>query len=227
MGLSGKHILSIDDDIEFQTLIKKILENVGMKVYLCATLKESAELMREVTPDIILLDLNLEYESGNKFLKIKQKKPSLSNIPVVICSSENKREAIEKVVSLGSDGYVLKPIKQTLLIQKLKQALKGRTKLAYKFRGKRPTVCVEAKCSVIGLSETVSVIRSNIKFAKGQELSISAELFNELNVRAEKLKAVKDGRPSLTGQYDTPFSMTGLNEEEMDKIRTAKAGWRK
>lgn len=62
--------------------------------------------LEEVTPDIILLDINMDKLDGVETLKIvKEKWP---DIKIIILTVEKQKRKIKEVLSLGADGYVLK-----------------------------------------------------------------------------------------------------------------------
>ncbi|MBC77756.1 MAG: hypothetical protein CME64_17255 [Halobacteriovoraceae bacterium] len=225
VGLQGKSILCVDDDQDFLMLVKKILENVGMQVYTCLNLSEAVGVFVKITPDIILLDLNLEFESGKKLLKAKRQNPKLSNIPIMVCSGENKRETIEKVIALGGNGYILKPIRQTHLIHSLKKLVGDKDRPVYKFPMESPPIQASLKSDLLLLSETKCVVRSNLKCKKNQVLEMSSDLLNKEDISTEKLLVLQQSQPSTNGLFDTTLGLVGLTEEEIKKVKKLKTNW--
>ncbi len=225
MGLQGKSVLCIDDDQDFLILVKKILENVGMHVQTSLNLGDAMVVLSEMNPDVILLDLNLEFESGKRLLKLKKRHPSLSKIPIMVCSGENKKETVEKVIALGGNGYILKPIKQTHLIHSLRRIFQGNERPVYKFENQKPPVKVSINSNLLLLSETKCVVRSSLKMNEGQALDMESDLFKEENINFEKLVALKQSQPSTNGLFDTTLSLVGLSEDEIRRIKNLKSSW--
>jgi len=64
----------------------------------------------EVTPDLILLDLNLPGKSGQDVLKEIKSNDKLKHIPVVILTSSEAHQDIVKTYDLGASCYLTKPV---------------------------------------------------------------------------------------------------------------------
>ncbi|MCA1324004.1 response regulator [Herbaspirillum sp. alder98] len=63
---------------------------------------------KELHPYLILLDLNLPLMSGHDFLEIIKSNEATSHIPVVMFSSSEDQQDIDKSYTLGANGYVVK-----------------------------------------------------------------------------------------------------------------------
>ena len=66
---------------------------------------------KAAAPDLILLDLNLPKMKGSEALAEIKKDEKLKHIPVVVLTSSDKKEDVEKAYLLQANCYVLKPIK--------------------------------------------------------------------------------------------------------------------
>jgi two-component system, chemotaxis family, response regulator Rcp1 len=62
-------------------------------------------------PDIILLDLNMDRMNGFELLEILKKDQKLSGIPVIMLTSSDRYQDVERARSLKADGYITKPAK--------------------------------------------------------------------------------------------------------------------
>ena len=73
-------------------------------------LKKQGRYSNAVTPDIILLDINLPKKDGKEVLKeIKQDK-KLKIIPVVVLTSSKSEKDIMKSYGLHANSYIVKPV---------------------------------------------------------------------------------------------------------------------
>lgn len=61
-------------------------------------------------PDLVLLDLNLPGKSGHELLEEMKADPDLRRIPVVILTSSEAEEDIEKSYDRYANAYVTKPV---------------------------------------------------------------------------------------------------------------------
>lgn len=68
--------------------------------------KEGLELIKELTPDIVLLDINMPIMDGVETLK--NIKLYNKDIKVVMLTVENDRRTINEAIDIGADAYVLK-----------------------------------------------------------------------------------------------------------------------
>jgi two-component system chemotaxis response regulator CheY len=62
-------------------------------------------------PDValILLDVNMPTMSGLDFLKQVKAEPAIAGIPVVMQSTEDQQDDIQRALELGATGYLTKP----------------------------------------------------------------------------------------------------------------------
>ena len=80
---------------------------------------------RRLTPDIILLDLNMKGMSGLDTLKALRHEGISSRILVLTVS--DARSDIYALVDAGADGYLLKDSEPEILLRQIMQALQGET----------------------------------------------------------------------------------------------------
>ena len=61
-------------------------------------------------PDYIFLDLNMPGIDGRDVLKKIKSDPEISEIPVIVITSSNKKSDIEECYDNGADNYIMKPM---------------------------------------------------------------------------------------------------------------------
>lgn len=101
------NILLIDDDNNFRILFKRLIERKFLiKVTEAENGTSAIELLKNIKPDLIFLDIDMPNINGFEFLeRIREMK---MNIPTVIITSHNEREYVEKVIAYNIAGYLLK-----------------------------------------------------------------------------------------------------------------------
>ena len=67
--------------------------------------------VKEVIPDIIILDLNMPKINGIEFLQILKNDNYLKYIPAVVLTTSNNHADVLECYKIGIAGYVLKPLK--------------------------------------------------------------------------------------------------------------------
>lgn len=85
---------------------------------------EACDKVDEITPDIVLMDLNMPVCNGvTATRRIKQKHPRL---PVIILTTYSSDEWLFDALRAGADGYLLKDIDGDELIKAVKGSLEGK-----------------------------------------------------------------------------------------------------
>ena len=72
-------------------------------------------ILRELTPNIIFLDINMPGVDGFEVLAYLKREPRLAGIPVVIVTSDDQPETSKKAMNGGASAVVLKPIMADIL----------------------------------------------------------------------------------------------------------------
>lgn len=114
-----KKILIIDDEINILELLKLNLEIYGYEIYTLDTGKNAIEKIKEIKPNLILLDLMLPGMNGVDICKKVRGNPNFNDIRILILSA--KSEQIDKVLCLeiGADDYITKPFGLRELIARI------------------------------------------------------------------------------------------------------------
>jgi len=105
----SKSILVIEDENTLNEAYQLVLAKAGYDVLSAFDGKEALQILKEVTPDIILLDLRMPVMDGIEFLKNYNKDKSIKNPPrVIVFSNYDMQKEIDQAYALGADRYVLK-----------------------------------------------------------------------------------------------------------------------
>ncbi len=102
-----KHILLVDDDITFLTMMQNCLS----EKYKVTSVKSSMQALGFVasqTPDLILLDYEMPVTDGSELLRALRSSKDTDRIPVIFLTGKSDRESVMKVMSMRPDGYLLK-----------------------------------------------------------------------------------------------------------------------
>ncbi len=114
-------IMIIEDDEIITQELKDLLQNNG---YLAITLTNFNNALEEILkekPDLILLDINIPYMSGELLLQNLRKK---SNVPVIMVTSNNQETVEALSISYGADDYITKPYNPNILLLRIMAVLK-------------------------------------------------------------------------------------------------------
>jgi CheY-like chemotaxis protein len=116
---NGHHprVLLIDDDDELAEVLRQALRESGYSV---ATVRHGAaalELVGQIQPDVILLDLSMPIMDGWSFVTQYRRSAKAGARIVLLTGHPNGREIS---ATLGADGYIGKPFELVQLLETLK-----------------------------------------------------------------------------------------------------------
>jgi DNA-binding response OmpR family regulator len=119
---NGHHprVLVVDDDDELAEVLRQALRESG---YAVATVRHGAaalELIDQIQPDLILLDLRMPIMDGWSFVTQYRRNEKAGGRIVLLSGHPNVRDISQ---SLGADAYIGKPFELTQLIGTLEQQL--------------------------------------------------------------------------------------------------------
>lgn len=117
-------VLIIDDDKFMVRVITDFLEKEGYKVFSANEFISAMELIYQVTPDIILLDVVLPKLNGYEICRLLRNDTRTSHLPIIMLTSRDQVE--DKVAGLdaGADDYITKPFDNLELAARIKTHLR-------------------------------------------------------------------------------------------------------
>src|SRR5262245_29438210 len=120
-GMSGGHILVVDDDPKVRTLLRRCFEGEGFTVSDARDGIELRACLARNLVTLITLDLSLGKENG---LDLAREIRKDHNIPIIMLTG--KGDAIDRVVGLelGADDYLAKPFELRELLARVRAVLR-------------------------------------------------------------------------------------------------------
>jgi DNA-binding response OmpR family regulator len=101
-------ILIIEDDENLTALLRRILQRDGYRVLQAADGEEGILIVKERSPDLILLDLMLPHMSG---WETCERIRAFSDVPIIMLTALESERNIVKGLELGADDYIVKPFR--------------------------------------------------------------------------------------------------------------------
>jgi PAS domain S-box-containing protein len=120
LGADRRLILYIEDNLSNLTLVQRILDRQASVEVLPAMQGQlGLDLARQHHPDLIVLDLHLPDMKGEEVLRRLRADSASREIPVVILSADASPGQIRRLMSLGANDYLTKPLDVTRFIEVL------------------------------------------------------------------------------------------------------------
>ncbi len=104
----AKKILLIEDEKIMINLLEKKLEQEGYEVTVSVNGEEGLKKMKELKPDIILLDIIMPKMGGFEVMEEMEKDAQLKRIPVIIISNSGQPVELGKAKELGASDWLIK-----------------------------------------------------------------------------------------------------------------------
>lgn len=103
-----QHILFVEDEELFSGILGMYLTKAGFNVTLAKDGIEAIQRLKELVPDLVLLDLFLPYLNGFEVLHEIRSNSKTKAVPVIILSNLSGEENAKKGRALGATDYLLK-----------------------------------------------------------------------------------------------------------------------
>ena len=119
-------VVCVEDEPEMIDLIKLILTRKGYEVHGANGGMQGLELIREIRPDLVLLDLMMPEMDGWQVYQQLKAEEATKQIPVIVVTA--KAQDIDKVLGLQIakvDDYIAKPFSLQELVDRVDAVLAG------------------------------------------------------------------------------------------------------
>ncbi|MDP4104762.1 MAG: response regulator YycF [Bacillota bacterium] len=176
-----KKILVVDDEKPIADILQFNLKKEGFEVYCAYDGNEALNMVEEVQPDIILLDIMLPLRDGMEVCREVRKK---YDMPIIMLTAKDSE--IDKVLGLelGADDYVTKPFSTRELIARVKANLRRHQALT----GPAPTE--EEDTNEIEIGSLVIHPDAYIVSKRGETIELTHREFELLHYLAKHIGQV-------------------------------------
>lgn len=114
-------VLIVDDEQELSEYTSKYFNMSGVSATYATDMKSALAFFEENTCSLMLLDINLGEDSGFELCQIIRQK---MNVPIFFISARQAEDDMLLALSIGGDDYICKPYSLSVLLAKVKVALK-------------------------------------------------------------------------------------------------------
>ena len=115
-------VLVVDDNAFIRNMVRTMLGNIGVKkTYEAADGIAGLEMIREVSPDVVVLDWEMPLLNGPELVRIVRSPgvfPS-PDIPIIMLTAHGEHWRILESVKLGVNEFLCKPVSAKALFERL------------------------------------------------------------------------------------------------------------
>lgn len=214
-SLGGKAILIIDDAMDARLLARKILEGDGASVSEADTIDAGIAAVRAHLPHLIVVDLNLPGKTGFDFLDFRMGESLFRVIPTIVLSALKDKASVQNALSMGADDYILKPFRATLVLQKVRKALRlGSFYKKQIVSGVASRAVFSIAGEVLRMNEVGCAVECPVKFSPEEGIALKGALIDHMDLGSLKMRTDLEVPKFLgPGRYSTEINFAGIDRD--------------
>ena len=124
--MNSARVLIIEDEPHIVLSLEYLLERGGYETATATDGERGLAMVRELRPDVVLLDLMLPRLNGYQVCQAIRSDPELARIPVIILSAKGQEVEVLKGLSLGAAQYITKPFGNADILEAVRAVLEPR-----------------------------------------------------------------------------------------------------
>jgi CheY-like chemotaxis protein len=106
----GDQILVVEDNERSQKLLRDVLRATGYRTLEASTGEQALSLAALEGPALVLMDIRLPDMSGIEVLRRLRMDERTARVPVLAVTAEAMKGDLERLLKVGFDGYLSKPV---------------------------------------------------------------------------------------------------------------------
>lgn len=120
------NIVVVEDDPAIQEVLRYTLIQAGFNVQLAGSAEDGLTFVRNVLPDVLLVDVMLPGVSGTTFAKQIRQDPRTRDVPLIMVTARADEADRVQGLDIGADDYVTKPFSPRELVARIRAVLRRR-----------------------------------------------------------------------------------------------------
>lgn len=119
----GTRVLIVDDSTTIVAVLRKMLQQNGYQTLEAYTAEEALELVRDIQPDLIFLDIVLPGMDGFAALRALRREPATKQVPIIMISGNVQATEQFYVQRIGADDFMKKPFSRPEVFARIERLL--------------------------------------------------------------------------------------------------------
>ncbi|MEM9535124.1 MAG: response regulator [Cyanobacteria bacterium P01_E01_bin.45] len=119
----GYQLLIVDDDVDLAALISLEASKWGIQAHTAASIDQARQAIGQHPPDVVLLDLGFPDSADSGFTLLEELATQNTDIPVVVFTASEDFATRVKVVRLGGQAFLQKPVLPRQVLEAISQIL--------------------------------------------------------------------------------------------------------
>lgn len=131
INFQGMKALVVDDNARCCELLEKMLLSLSFQVTLARSGRDALDFLQQASDKpayhLIVLDLIMPDVDGLHTAEHIRKNPIFANIPIILLLTFGREDLIQQAMAVGVNGFLTKPIKQSLLFNTIMELFTHKT----------------------------------------------------------------------------------------------------
>jgi two-component system, NtrC family, nitrogen regulation response regulator NtrX len=159
--MPGTTVLIIDDEESIRKTLAGVLADEGYETATAASGQEGLDILQEVHPSIVMLDISMEpgIDGIETLRRIKEMKPEL---PVIMITGHGEIETAVKTIKMGAYDFIQKPLALEQVLLSVKHGLDD-SKLREENEALKRSI--ERRYEIVGESAAIAALKHQISLA--------------------------------------------------------------
>lgn len=119
MDKNGRTVIGVDDVNENLMIVAAIAEEAGYFFFPVSSGLECLSLVRRVSPQLILLDVQMPVMNGFETCRRLRQIEGMAAVPVAFLTAKKTMEDLQEGIKSGGNDFILKPIDRTMLLARM------------------------------------------------------------------------------------------------------------
>ena len=221
-------LLVIDDEPTALRLLRLVLSRHEYEVTACSSVNEALKFLDQNAVDLIITDSVMPDLTGIDLVRAVRAHPNHAGVPILMLTRRRQREDVNTAVIAGVTDYIIKPIDENLLVDKVELCLKKgeaeRQVFEHQVSEANAQATLKLRATITTLSESDVTVISSLALDAGMHFSLDGPVFADIGIPPPLLRfldcqlierSTGDGQLS----FATRYAFVGVPEADLKKIR--------
>ena len=226
--VSELSVLYVEDELILREDMQNTLSKLFKNSYSAKNGQEAFELFKKEKVDLVITDINMPIMSGIDLIN-SIKKYTIDEVMITVLSAHNESKLLIKLINLGIDSFINKPVDKQNLINVLYKSCKiiSDRKLLVDYKSKledelsvveRKNNILEQKLNQLALERNKNVKRKNENVSQVDKKQEASDVNYFETLLVDDKDELRDLSQELDNFIAMLFQADGLNENYLQKL---------
>ena len=118
--MSAKRLVVVEDDPDLREVLKESLSREGYEVFAAEDGVLGLELVHEVQPDLVCLDVMMPGKDGIEVCRELRADSRFRKVPILMLTAKGDESDVVLGLGIGADDYLIKPARPKELVARVR-----------------------------------------------------------------------------------------------------------